>query len=92
VHAIFCEEVIEHVDLAMGKKLVGECWRILRPGGIFRLTTPDLNWFANRILTEPTAWLETNSIFYDHRHRCIYTPAAPIVRGKRLRQSQRVFL
>ena len=75
VHAIFCEEVIEHFSLAEGRRLLKECWRILVPGGVLRLTTPDLGWFVSRLSTGD-GWREMNAIFYEHRHRCIYTREA----------------
>ena len=76
VHAVFCEEVIEHLERPAGRRLLRECWRILVPGGILRLTTPDLGWFAHRLPTGPDGSREMNSIFYDHKHRCIYTREA----------------
>jgi predicted SAM-dependent methyltransferase len=39
---IHCEDLLEHLDLAGGKTLLAECFRILRPGGVLRLLTPDL--------------------------------------------------
>jgi predicted SAM-dependent methyltransferase len=39
---IHCEDLLEHLDLAGGKTLLAECLRILRPGGVLRLLTPDL--------------------------------------------------
>lgn len=80
VDAIFCEEVIEHVDYPTGLRLLRECHRILVPSGVLRLTTPDLDWFARRVLAESQAWVEANSIFYDHGHRCVYTPRALLER------------
>lgn len=38
----FGEHVIEHLSEAAGTALVGELRRVLRPGGVVRLTTPDL--------------------------------------------------
>jgi predicted SAM-dependent methyltransferase len=38
---IFCEHVIEHFDLAQGLALLGECFRVLRPGGFLRIIVPD---------------------------------------------------
>jgi len=46
--AVICAEVIEHVfdtDL-----LVREAFRVLKPGGQFIVTTPNLAYFANRVL------------------------------------------
>jgi predicted SAM-dependent methyltransferase len=39
---IHCEDLLEHLDLTAGKTLLAECFRILRPGGVLRLLTPDL--------------------------------------------------
>ena len=38
---IFSEHCIEHVPLSVGDALLGECFRVLRPGGTVRLVTPD---------------------------------------------------
>ena len=73
VGAIFCEEVIEHVDLPAGRRLLAECFRILRPGGALRLTTPDLEYFARGVLADPADPAEINAIFFDHGHRHLYT-------------------
>jgi predicted SAM-dependent methyltransferase len=72
--AVFCEEVIEHIDRAAGRRLLAECARVLRPGGILRVTTPDLAYFAHRVLAAPDDPAEINGIFYDHGHLHIYTP------------------
>jgi predicted SAM-dependent methyltransferase len=39
---VFSEHVIEHISERQGKQLLGELYRILRPGGVVRITTPDL--------------------------------------------------
>lgn len=36
--AIFCSGVLEHVDDCVGA--VAECWRVLKPGGVFLLGVP----------------------------------------------------
>jgi predicted SAM-dependent methyltransferase len=41
-HAIYGSEVIEHVSLAHARAFFREALRILKPGGVMRLTTPDL--------------------------------------------------
>jgi predicted SAM-dependent methyltransferase len=39
---VFGEHVIEHVPEDTGRRVLAEMFRILRPGGVLRLTTPDL--------------------------------------------------
>jgi predicted SAM-dependent methyltransferase len=41
-HVIYGQEVIEHIPLNEGRNFLREAWRVLRPGGVIRLTTPDL--------------------------------------------------
>lgn len=53
--AILCEHMIEHIPKGDAIALIAEMRRILRPGGIARLVTPDLNWFARRIIEEAPA-------------------------------------
>lgn len=40
---IHTEDFLEHVDLEQGRTFLRECFRILRPGGVMRLLTPDLD-------------------------------------------------
>lgn len=40
--AILCEHLIEHVPYAAADRAIGECQRVLRPGGYLRLATPDI--------------------------------------------------
>jgi predicted SAM-dependent methyltransferase len=39
---VFGEHVIEHIRDDVGERLLTELHRVLRPGGVLRLTTPDL--------------------------------------------------
>jgi len=39
---VFSEHMIEHVDFVRGQRLIQECCRVLVPGGILRISTPDL--------------------------------------------------
>ena len=43
--AIFGEHVIEHVPRADAETLLRECRRVLQPGGVLRLSTPDAGRF-----------------------------------------------
>jgi predicted SAM-dependent methyltransferase len=43
--AILAEHVIEHLSRADGERLLTECFRILRLGGVLRVSTPDAERF-----------------------------------------------
>lgn len=43
--AVFSEHVIEHLSKEDGEKLLRECFRILQPKGVLRLSTPDAGKF-----------------------------------------------
>ena len=56
---IFCEHFIEHLTRAQGLALLQECRRVLRPGGILRLSTPDLRKLIDEYLaSRTTGWAE----------------------------------
>lgn len=40
---IYCEDFIEHFDQKDGLSIFAECFRTLKPGGIWRIATPDFN-------------------------------------------------
>lgn len=73
---IFSEEVLEHVGEREGASLLSECYRILKPGGIVHIATPDLDYFSSRISDGLDAAREMNAIFFEHGHRFIYSSIA----------------
>ena len=52
VDYIFTEDLIEHLSLAGAKSLVRECARVLKPGGVLRIGTPDLQSFIRAYLDQ----------------------------------------
>lgn len=42
-HIVYCSHMIEHLPDESARHLVQEAWRCLRPGGIFRITTIDVD-------------------------------------------------
>ena len=44
--AVLCEHMIEHVPKAVGRSILSESFRILKPGGVFRAVTPDIEFLA----------------------------------------------
>ena len=75
IDVVYAEEVIEHVPRETGLAMLREVTRVLKPGGWIRLTTPSLNYFANRALADLEGSRAINDIFYRHEHRHIYSEA-----------------
>lgn len=42
---IYCEHMIEHISRNDGARFLRECYRVLQPGGVIRLSTPDAERF-----------------------------------------------
>jgi predicted SAM-dependent methyltransferase len=49
---VFSEHVIEHLTLEEGERMLGECFRVLRPGGTMRISTPDLLFLTDLLKAE----------------------------------------
>jgi SAM-dependent methyltransferase len=43
---VYSEHQIEHIPLEAGERMLAECFRVLRPGGVVRIATPDLERMA----------------------------------------------
>lgn len=53
VDKIYSSHFLEHVPYANALRVLGECRRVLKPGGLFRLVVPDLLYHA-RLYVEAT--------------------------------------
>ena len=51
---IFCEHMIEHLKYHEGMDMLRECFRVLRPGGRIRLSTPNLRFLIELYNSEKT--------------------------------------
>ncbi|MFA6636943.1 MAG: methyltransferase domain-containing protein [Candidatus Omnitrophota bacterium] len=49
---IYNEHFIEHLTKNEGVFFLSECYRILKPNGILRISTPNLRWLAMRYLNK----------------------------------------
>ena len=66
--AVYHSHILEHLEPADGRKLIQECYRVLKPGGILRVVVPDLECIARLYLeTHQEAWLgdEASQINYN---------------------------
>jgi predicted SAM-dependent methyltransferase len=49
VDLVHSEDLLEHLEVDAGKRMLAECHRVLRPGGVMRLLTPDLRALIERV-------------------------------------------
>jgi len=52
VECLFMEHVLEHVGFGGALKFFGEAYRVLKPGGVLRIVTPDLDKLFNFMATD----------------------------------------
>lgn len=58
--AVYHSHVLEHLDPEHGKRLIEECFRVLKPGGVLRIVVPDLERIAKLYLEmHDQAWSGT---------------------------------
>ena len=82
---IFCEHVLEHFTNDNGRKLLIECHRILKKGGVLRVVVPDGKKILDSYFNEPQKIIKykqvesgiameaVNTWFYQrYEHQCIY--------------------
>ena len=50
VSHVFSEHFIEHLDEVEGMRLLRQCYRVLIPGGVIRITCPDLQQYVEAYL------------------------------------------
>jgi predicted SAM-dependent methyltransferase len=82
--AVFHEHVLEHFPIRDGLRLLEECFRVLRPGGVIRVGVPDAGAYAKSYVeggrgmietarpSRPTPMIALAELFYMHDHRWMY--------------------
>lgn len=66
--AVYHSHVLEHLDPTDGEKLLDECYRVLKPGGVLRIVVPNLEQIAMLYLdNHSAAWSgdETAAVNYN---------------------------
>lgn len=56
---IFSEHIFEHLDFSQALNMLSESYRTLKPGGVLRIATPNMQFLLNLYLqnnTEPNVW------------------------------------
>lgn len=82
---IFSEHTFEHLTYAEAGRLMRECHRILKPGGVLRVAVPDLAIFINSYCSENRGWFDsweklmfTDSVDPERAKRRLATPMEAI--------------
>lgn len=83
VASIYAEHFLEHLTLDEGMAFLKECRRVLRPDGVLRLSTPNLDWVILTHYRGPTASdaearedaFRLNRAFHGWGHRFLYNRA-----------------
>ncbi len=81
--AIYAEHFLEHLSLDEGLAFLAECRRALRPDGILRISTPNLDWVLATHYRSPSAseedarldCMRLNRAFHGWGHRFLYNRA-----------------
>jgi predicted SAM-dependent methyltransferase len=72
---VYSEHQVEHIPLEAGDRMLAECFRVLRPGGVVRIATPDLQRIA-RLAQTPLGEEETYYVEYISRMLGLPAPDA----------------
>ncbi|HUY74116.1 MAG TPA: methyltransferase domain-containing protein [Candidatus Dormibacteraeota bacterium] len=81
--AVFHEHLLEHLALPDGTRLLRECYRLLRPGGVIRVAVPDFGAYAESYAGNgeflgrarpgrPTKLMALSEVVYAHGHRSLW--------------------
>lgn len=73
VDYVFSEHMIEHVDYPGGCRMLAECHRVLRDGGVLRISTPDLA-FLIELYRDPSSDFRRRYLEWDRRSFWPYAP------------------
>ncbi|MBI4890232.1 MAG: methyltransferase domain-containing protein [Acidobacteria bacterium] len=62
VAVVYCSHLLEHLECEDASRLVGEAFRVLEPGGVFRVVVPDLEMIVRCYLEALEACLDAPSV------------------------------
>lgn len=54
LEGVYCSHVLEHLSLVDFRTALRNTYTLLKPGGLFRLVVPDLEWLVDRYSADPS--------------------------------------
>lgn len=69
---LYCEHVIEHINIEQAQSFLSESFRILKKGGVLRIATPDMSYLTEKYLNKD--WQKQDWLSWPE-YRFIKTPA-----------------
>jgi len=81
---VYAEHLIEHVPLPVALGWLREVRRVLAPGGLLRLTTPDLRKYVE-------GYTDANPFFHEHRTRLADMQVGPPMPARRAFMFNQIF-
>jgi SAM-dependent methyltransferase len=73
VDRIYSSHFLEHLREDVAVRVLKECRRVLKPGGLFRLVVPDLLHFARKYVAETEALIEKDTASRAARDELLFT-------------------
>lgn len=58
VDGIFCEHTVEHLTYAEAGRLLNECHRVMKKGGVIRVVVPDISLFIENYHNRNSSWFQ----------------------------------
>lgn len=71
---VFCSHLIEHMSFSDGQKMLATCFRVLRPGGRIRVSTPDLLFLARLVEGNLGSSMMTKYLLFQHKQDPVNVP------------------
>ena len=82
IRLIFSEHFLEHINMQEGRKFLSECYRVIQPGGVLRISTPNLKKCIDEYLLGYAS--EWRNIEYSENTGPLYTPCRMMNESMRL--------
>lgn len=76
---IYSEHLIEHLTYPQGRMMLEECFRVLKPGGRIRISTPDLRFLTDLLSHDRTELQERYVAWMSRQAECDAAPNGVVV-------------